>query len=120
MLRLINVANSKVLFNIKLMVMGYIFLLNLTLAEFVYFIANHNSYIRGMSPKPNRYLELMGIAAQMGITIFLGAYLGKWLDLKYPSGKKWYTILLTLLSVAIALYMVLKQVNNLNKDEDKK
>jgi uncharacterized membrane protein YfcA len=73
-----------------------------------------------MPGKPNRYLELMGIAAQMGITIFLGAYLGKWLDTRYPSGKKWFTIACTLLSVAIALYMVLKQVNKLNEDEDKK
>jgi len=73
-----------------------------------------------MPGKPNRYLELMGIAAQMGITIFLGAYLGKWLDARYTAGKNLYTIVFTLLSVAIALYMVLKQVNKLNEDEDKK
>jgi len=71
-----------------------------------------------MPGKPNRYLELMGIAAQMGITIFLGAYLGKWLDGKYPNDKNWFTIVFTLLAVAIALYMVLKQVNKLNEDED--
>lgn len=71
-----------------------------------------------MAGKPNRYLELMGIAAQMGITIFLGAYLGKWLDGKYPNDKNWFTIVFTLLAVAIALYMVLKQVNKLNEDED--
>jgi uncharacterized membrane protein YfcA len=70
-----------------------------------------------MQRKRNRYLELMGIAAQMGITIFLGAYGGKWLDEKYPSDKKWFTMLCTLLSVAIALYMVLKQVNKLNEDD---
>jgi uncharacterized membrane protein YfcA len=70
-----------------------------------------------MQRKRNRYLELMGIAAQMGITIFLGAYVGKWLDEKYPSDKKWFTMLCTLLSVAIALYMVLKQVNKLNEDD---
>jgi uncharacterized membrane protein YfcA len=71
-----------------------------------------------MAGRQNRYLELMGIAAQMGITIFAGAYLGKWLDVQYPSGKKWFTIACTLASVAIALYMVLKQVNKLNNDED--
>lgn len=60
----------------------------------------------------------MGIAAQMGVTIFLGAYLGKWLDSKYPSDKQWYTILCTLSAVAIALYMVLKQVNKLNEEDD--
>ena len=71
-----------------------------------------------MKGKRNRYLELMGIGAQMGVTIFLGAYLGKWLDEKYPMGKKWFTIALTLFAVAVSLYMVLKQVNKLNDDED--
>ena len=70
-----------------------------------------------MSGKPNRYLELMGIAAQMGLTIFLGAYAGRWLDQKYPSEKRWFTIVCTLAAVAVALYMVLRQVNKLNDDE---
>lgn len=71
-----------------------------------------------MSGKRNRYLELMGIAAQMGVTIFMGAYFGKWLDERYPSDKKWFTMALTILSVMIALYMVLKQVNKINQDEE--
>jgi uncharacterized membrane protein YfcA len=71
-----------------------------------------------MAGKKNRYLELMGIAAQMGVTIFLGAYFGKWLDERYPSDKKWFTMALTILSVIIALYMVIKQVNKINEDEN--
>lgn len=55
----------------------------------------------------------------MGVTIFLGAYFGKWLDAKYPHEKKWFTILFTLMAVAISLYNILKQVNQLN-DKDKK
>ncbi|MFN4123380.1 MAG: AtpZ/AtpI family protein [Flavobacteriales bacterium] len=70
-----------------------------------------------MAGKRNRYLELMGIAAQMGVTIFLGAYFGKWLDERYPSDKKWFTMALTILSVVIAMYMVIKQVNKINEDE---
>ncbi len=71
-----------------------------------------------MPKKRNRYLELMGIAAQMGGTIFLGAYLGKWLDSKYPSEKQWYTIGCTLAAVALSFYIVLKQVNKLNDQDD--
>ena len=74
-----------------------------------------------LSNKPrqsNQFLRLTGIAAQMGITIFLGAYFGKWLDGKYPSDKNWYTIGFTLLSVAIALFNVLRQVNKINNDKD--
>jgi len=66
----------------------------------------------------NRFLRLSGIGAQMGVTIFLGAYLGRWLDEKYPSDKKWWTIGLTIFAVAVALYSVLKQVNRLNEFED--
>jgi F0F1-type ATP synthase assembly protein I len=71
-----------------------------------------------MPKKRNRYLELMGIAAQMGATIFLGAYLGKWLDARYPSQKQWYTITCTLAAVALSLYVVLKQVNKINNEDD--
>lgn len=60
----------------------------------------------------------MGIAAQMGATIFLGAYLGKWLDARYPSQQQWYTITCTLAAVALSLYVVLKQVNKINNEDD--
>ncbi len=61
--------------------------------------------------------QLTGIAAQMGITIFLGATLGKWLDKKYPSEKNWFTLIFILLGVAISLYSVLKQVNKINNED---
>ena len=60
-----------------------------------------------------------GIAAQMGITIFAGTYLGKWLDIEYPSNKKWFTMIFTLLGVAISLYVVLKQLNRHNESQEK-
>lgn len=64
-----------------------------------------------------RALRLSGIGFQMGATIFLGAYAGKYLDATYPMEKKWFTIVCTLTAVAIALYFVLKQVNKLNEGE---
>lgn len=66
----------------------------------------------------NKFARLSGIGIQMGVTIFLGAYLGKFLDNKYPNDKKWFTIGLTLLAVAISFYSVLKQVNKINQEED--
>jgi F0F1-type ATP synthase assembly protein I len=65
-----------------------------------------------------RFARLSGIGFQMGATIFLGAVLGKYLDERYPSSKKWFTIGCTLFAVVVALYMVLKQVNRLNEKED--
>lgn len=66
----------------------------------------------------NRILELSGVAAQMGATIFIGAYLGKYLDEKFPSNKKWFTIIFTLLSVGVALYAVVKQLDKINQKDD--
>jgi F0F1-type ATP synthase assembly protein I len=67
--------------------------------------------------KPNRFVRLSGIGIQMAATIFLGAFLGRYLDDKYPMEKKWWTIGLTIFAVAISLYNVLKQVNRLNDYE---
>lgn len=63
-----------------------------------------------------KYLALMGIAAQMGVTIYLGAFFGKKLDEKYPNEKNYFTILLTLFSVFIAVYIIIKQLNRINQE----
>ncbi len=63
-----------------------------------------------------KYLTLMGIAAQMGVTIYLGAFFGKKLDEKYPNEKNYFTILLTLFSVFIAVYIIIKQLNRINQE----
>jgi F0F1-type ATP synthase assembly protein I len=67
--------------------------------------------------QPNRLLTLTMVATQMGVTIFLGASLGKYLDERYSTPKPWFTISLTLFSLLISLYSVLKQVNRLNDDK---
>ena len=69
-------------------------------------------------PRYSRAIQLTGIGFQMGVTIFLGAYLGKYLDQVYPNPKKWYTIGCTLFAVSISFYAVLKQVNRMNKRDD--
>lgn len=61
-----------------------------------------------------KWLALMGIPFQMGIIIFLFTYLGMWLDEKYSEDSAVFTIVLSLLSVFIALYNVIRQVKNLN------
>jgi F0F1-type ATP synthase assembly protein I len=67
--------------------------------------------------QPSRFLTLTMVATQMGVTIFLGASLGKYLDERYSTPKPWFTISLTLFSLLVSLYSVLKQVNKLNDDE---
>ena len=72
-----------------------------------------------MSSKGNngvkRWAILSGIGIQMGAIIYLFVKGGNWLDLNYNPEGKMYTIILTLLGVAISLFLVLKQTNRLNK-----
>ena len=60
----------------------------------------------------NRYIVLTGIGLQMGITIYLAARLGKWLDATY-TGTNTYTIILTLSGIVLSFYSLLRQLKNL-------
>ena len=60
------------------------------------------------------WLGLTGIAVQMGVIIYLGAKAGNWLDEKYENKENTYTIVLTLVAVAIAMYLVVQQTKKLN------
>jgi hypothetical protein len=59
----------------------------------------------------NKYIVLTGIGLQMGITIYLAARLGKWLDAKYTENNT-YTIVLTLLGIVLSFYSLLKNLDN--------
>ena len=63
--------------------------------------------------KANKWLVLINIPIQMGLIIFSFYKLGEWLDNNHPSDKIYYSQLLTVVGVFIALYSVIKQVNRL-------
>lgn len=65
---------------------------------------------------PSKYLRFISVAFQMGGTIFLGNYLGKWLDAKY--GTTHWTQVITLFSVFAAMYLVISQVIKVSKEDD--
>jgi len=65
--------------------------------------------------KPNLWLSLSGIAIQMGVIIYLGAWGGGKLDERYSEGSNTFTVILTLLAVAIAMYLVVRQTKNLHE-----
>lgn len=65
----------------------------------------------------HKYLALTGVAFQMGITIYLGAYFGKKLDGHFNSNKT-YTLILTLLALLISLWSVLAQLKKINDKYD--
>lgn len=65
--------------------------------------------------QPSKWISMMNIPIQMGVIIFAFTYLGIWLDEKYTDSSV-FTIILSLFSVFVALYNVIRQVKNLNKD----
>lgn len=65
----------------------------------------------------NKWMALINIPFQMGIVIFAFAWLGTWLDEKYQSKDGLFVKVLTLVGVFIALYNVIRQVNDLNKSK---
>lgn len=65
----------------------------------------------------NHFLALTGAGLQMGIIIFAGANLGKYLDSYFGLAKKWFTIGLTLFSIVISFYFLMKQLKRLNDSD---
>ena len=63
------------------------------------------------------YAIFSGVAIQMGVTIYLGVILGKWLDSKFLLEKKYFTILFTLISLIISIYSVLAQIKKFDDSE---
>jgi hypothetical protein len=53
----------------------------------------------------------------MGIIIFLFSFFGKWLDEKYGNSTNIFTKTIILVGVFLALYNVIRQVNQLNKND---
>ena len=68
--------------------------------------------------QPNsKWMALINIPFQMGSIIFAFAWLGTWLDEKYQNKDGLFVKVLTLVGVFIALYNVIRQVNDLNKSK---
>lgn len=65
----------------------------------------------------NKWLALINIPIQMGAIIFLFSYFGNWLDDNYASPKVYYNKILIMVGVALALYNVIRQVNEINKSQ---
>ena len=65
----------------------------------------------------NKWLVFMNIPFQMGLIIFAFSYLGSWLDEKYKNSSEIYFKVLTLLGVFVAIFQVIRQVNQINKNK---
>lgn len=73
------------------------------------------------SKKPNnslnQYARFSGIAIQMGVIIGVSAWGGKKLDKYFNLNKPYLTIVCSLVGVAFALYLIIKEVINMGKKD---
>ena len=60
----------------------------------------------------HKALQLSGAGLQMGLTIYLGFLLGKWLELKFEAS--FLTEITTLITIFLAMYSFIKQANKIN------
>ena len=60
--------------------------------------------------KLKTYARFSTMAIQMGVTIGLGAWFGKWLDEKSANKTPIWTIVFSLLAISISLYLVIREV----------
>ncbi|WP_350286799.1 AtpZ/AtpI family protein [uncultured Croceitalea sp.] len=68
------------------------------------------------SPKKNNFKNaamLSGIAFEMGAIIYLSVKGGNWLDEHYQTEKRFFTVIATLLGVAISIWVVLQQLKRI-------
>ncbi len=67
--------------------------------------------------KANLFVRFSSAGIQMAILIIVGALGGQYLDEKSRNEKPIYTIIFSLFAVAIGLYLIIKEVLNITKED---
>lgn len=65
-----------------------------------------------------KYAKFSALGIQMAVIIGLFTWLGVYLDEKYQTAKSMYTVILSLTGVAIGLYLIIREVIKLTKDDE--
>lgn len=68
--------------------------------------------------KKNVYLRFTSVGIQMGVIIGGTVWLGTWLQGKYAPEGIWYTLGFSLFGVIAAIYLVIKEVIQLSKEQE--
>ena len=75
---------------------------------------NDNNSNKNTSKPHNRWIVVTGVGIQMGVIIFVSAYLGKKIDTYYETETAWFTLAFILFGIFASMYLLLKQIKNLD------
>jgi hypothetical protein len=68
----------------------------------------------------SKYARFSALGIQMGVIIGGFTWLGVYLDDRQKNKTAWWTLGLSLFGVAAALYLMIKEVLRMSKNDDKK
>jgi ATP synthase protein I len=69
--------------------------------------------------KFSKYARFSSLVIQMGAIIGFFTWLGTFIDHKYRTETPWWTIILSLFGVFTGLYLIIREVLNTNKEDEK-
>lgn len=62
------------------------------------------------------FIKLSGLGIQIGVIVYIFIYFGKWIDLYLNNNTKTFVAIGAITGVAVSLYVVLKQLEKINKE----
>jgi F0F1-type ATP synthase assembly protein I len=71
------------------------------------------------TPKFSKYARYSSLVIQMGVVIGFFTWLGTYLDKKYATETPWWTLGLSLFGVFTGLYLIIREVLNTSKEDEK-
>lgn len=66
----------------------------------------------------SKFARFSGLGIQMGAVIAIFTWIGTYLDKKFASKTPWWTIGLSLFGVMAGLYLVIKEVIKMGKEDE--
>ncbi len=77
-----------------------------------------NNQIQKKKERLNNYARFSGVGFQMLATIGVGFWGGIKLDNIYPNNYQVFTVICSLISIGVALYLVIKQVTKFSNQKN--
>lgn len=68
---------------------------------------------KNQKKQPNKLLFFSSLGIEMGLTIYLSAKLGKWLDYKYPNDKNYFTLIIILIGFVGSMIVLIKKLQKI-------